>query len=115
MNSLLLNTETWDLSIDGSKNIAVATEHYAITQNVATALRVVLGEQMFQGNIGIPYFNILGNNVPLSYLRNLMEKTALSINGVVSAKCIINFYENRQLKGNVLIIDNLGNESNVNF
>lgn len=115
MMSLKLNQETWDLETDGNHNIAVIQNSDAIAQNVATRIKLFLGEQYYQSNTGIPYFNILGKNISLSYLTSLIEKESLKVNGVTESKCVINSVKDRYLKGTLLFIDNLGNESNVNF
>lgn len=115
MKSLLLNQETWDLTIDGAKNIAFAKGSDAIAQNVATTISVFLGEQYFQSDMGIPYFNILGKSVALSYFTNLIEQEALKVEGVVSAKCVINNFNTRKLSGKLLFTDNLGNTNDINF
>ena len=36
-NTLLLDRTVWDLLLDGSGNIAIATEPYATAQDVASA------------------------------------------------------------------------------
>jgi hypothetical protein len=115
MNSLLLDVNNWDLTIDDFGNIALATGAYALAQNVACAVRLFLGEQYYQTDKGIPYDKILGKAVPIAYLTGLIEKQALTVIGVVSAKCIINDFSNRKITGKILFIDTEGAENGISF
>ena len=40
MNTLLLDLTNWDLLVDASGNIAVASDPYSVAQDVASAVRV---------------------------------------------------------------------------
>jgi hypothetical protein len=115
MNSLLLDVNTWDLTLNEFNNIAVAKGAYAMAQNVACAVRLFLGEQYYQTDTGIPYNNILGKAVPLSYLQGLIEKQALTVVGVVSARCIIDDFSSRKITGRILFTDLEGAENGISF
>lgn len=115
-NTLLLDQTAWDLVIDSAGNIAVAAPPYALAQDVASAVRLFLGELWYNTSKGIPYFeNVLGHLPPLSLLTGYIEKAALTVPGVVSAKCIISSFNNREISGQVKFIDELGAANGVTF
>lgn len=116
MNTLLLDTQIWDLCLDASANIAVASEPYAIAQDVASALKLFAGELWYDNTRGIPYFeNVLGQYPPSGYLIAQFEAAALTVPGVVQAQCINLQLNNRQLTGSVEVIDLTGQAQNVTF
>ena len=116
--TLLLDRNAWDLVIDSAGNIAVASPPYALAQDVASAVRLFLNELWYAPNKGIPYFeDVLGHFPPLSLLTGYIERAALTVPGVVSAKCIISVFSNndRQVSGQVQFIDETGAANGVNF
>lgn len=116
MNTLLLDTQIWDLCLDASANIAMASEPYAIAQDVASALRLFAGELWYDNTRGIPYFEtVLGQYPPSGYLKSQFEAAALTVPGVVQARCINLQLSNRQLTGTVEVIDLTGQSQNVTF
>ncbi len=115
-NTLLLDQEAWDLVIDSAGSIASASPPYALAQDVASAVRLFLGELWFDTSKGIPYFeNVLGHLPPVSVLTGYIEKAALSVPGVVSARCIISAFEGREVSGQIQFIDETGAQNNVSF
>jgi hypothetical protein len=116
MNTLFLDTATWDLCLDTSRNIAVASDPYAIAQGVANACRTFLGEVWYDTTVGIPYFtDVLGQIPPLSLIKAHLEQAAMTVDGVVEAKSIITGYSARQLSGQILFTDANGVAQGVNF
>lgn len=116
LKTLLLDQEKWDLVLDSNGNIAVAEPPYSLAQDVASAIRVFLGEVWYDSTIGTPYFeNVLGKLPPLSLLTAYMETAALRVPGVVSVKVIIQSYEGRTVTGQVQFIDEEGVANNVSF
>lgn len=114
MKTLLLATDTWDLCLDASGNIAVADVPYALAQDVASALRTFLGEVWYDDTLGIPYFQkVLGKAPPLTVFQALMEQTALTAVPttadvyVVKATCTIQAFNptTRVITGQVQFID----------
>jgi hypothetical protein len=113
-DTLLLDTVEWDLVVDAAGNLAVATAPYATAQNVATALRTFKGEVYYNTEQGIPYFtDILGLYQNKDVIRSLIETTALSVEGVTAARCLLNEPQNRVLQGSVIFTDENGNEQNL--
>lgn len=115
-NTLLLDRTQWDLVVDSFGNIAMTEPSYALAQDVASAARLFLGELYYDTTKGIPYPDeILGHLPPLSLLAAYIENAALTVPGVVSARCIISTFSNRQVVGQVQFIDETGAQNNVNF
>ena len=91
MRTLFLLPATWDLELDASGNIAVASDIYQQTQDVASACRTFLRDVYYDQAVGIPYFeNVLGRHgFPLALYKMHLEEAAKSISGVVSANAQI--------------------------
>jgi len=116
LNTLLLDQTEWDLVLDSSRNIALAAPPYALAQDVASAVRLFLGELWYNTTAGIPYFeDVLGQLPPASLLIGYIEAQALTVPGVVSARCIISGIDQREVTGQILFIDEVGTQNNVNF
>lgn len=102
MKTLLLDNSKWDLLTDAAGNIAVASEPYALAQDVSSALKLFLGELWYNISKGIPYFTeILGQTPPVTYFQELMVQAALTVPGVAAAECTIEAFENRTVTGQV--------------
>ncbi len=116
LDTLLLDQSAWDLVIDSNGNIAIASPPYSLAQDVASAIKLFLGELWYDTSKGIPYFDeVLGHMPPLSLLTGYIENAALTVPGVVSAKCIITTLDNRAVTGEIRFIDELGAINAVNF
>ena len=121
MNTLLLDPNTWDCLLDSNNNIALASNPYSIAQDVASAIRLFLGELYYNNNKGVPYFDqILGQsdlNDAVLTMSAQAELAALTVPEVVQARCTGLFYNSttRQLTGTVEIIDLTGTTQNISF
>lgn len=115
-DTLLLDQTAWDLVLDSSGNIAMASPPYALAQDVASAARLFLAELWYDTTKGVPYFEeILGTLPPLPLLTGYLEKAALTVPGVVTAQCVITSISNREVVGQIQFIDETGAASGVNF
>lgn len=115
-NTLLLDSTAWDLVIDSAGNIAMATPPYALAQDVASAVRLFLGELWYDTTQGIPYWQeVLGTLPPLSLLKSLIVNQALTVPGVVSVQCIISSFTARGVTGQIQFIDENGVTNGVTF
>lgn len=115
-NTLLLDQQAWDLVLDANGNIAVAEPPYALAQDVASAIKLFLGELYYDQDKGIPYFeDILGHLPPPALFTGYLERAAMTVPGVVSARCTITSFANRVATGVVEFIDEEGEENGVNF
>jgi len=115
-NTLLLDPDAWDLTVDAAGNIATAAPSYSLAQDVASAVRLVAGELWYDIRKGVPYFSdILGHNPPLALIAAQMEDAALSVPGVVSARYIHGSRDSRTEAGQILFVDETGASNNVNI
>lgn len=116
MDSLLLDQSEWDLCQDLAGNIALASAPYAEVQDVASAVRLFIGELWFDTSQGIPYFeNVLGQRPNLQFIKSRVEAAALTVPNIVSARCLFASFAGRTLTGQVQVIDATGATNNVSF
>lgn len=110
MNSLLLSTDKWDLTVDGAGNIAVATGPHAIAQDVASAVRVFLGECWYDVTLGVPYLqHILGQKPSLQYMKSQFIAAGMTVPGVSSIACFLTGPgRRREIGGQLQIADSNG-------
>lgn len=115
-STLLLDQTAWDLVLDASGNIAMATPPYALAQDVASAVRTFLGEVYYNTTLGIPYFSqVLGHLPPASLLTQLISNAALTVPGVVSAQTVITSFNSGSVSGQILFTDESGVATVVHF
>lgn len=119
MNTLLLDLTFWDLVLDSSGNIAVASAPYAVAQDVASAQRTFQGEVWYNSLIGIPYFrDIFGENPPVSLLAAYMVDAALTVPDVVANPApvfTLQSFQGRTVVGQTTFTDSDGNTQTVNL
>lgn len=102
MKTLLLDNTLWDLCLDSAGNIAVAEAPYQRAQDVASAIKLFLGELWYNTAPGIPYFQeILGHAPPIELFKSYMIRAALTVPGVVSVECVISSFQGRTVQGAV--------------
>ena len=115
MNTLYLTAAGWDLTLDASGNIAMASEPYALAQDAASACRTFIGECWYDTTIGVPYWqDILGLAPPLQLLKQYLIDAALTVPGIVDAQVYIT-QVGRAISGQVQVTDTAGNLSAANF
>lgn len=112
MKTLFLLPDTWDLTLDVSGNIAIASDQYAIAQSVANKCRVFLKDMYFSQGEGIPYLeDILGKSrYSLSLYRQYLEDAAMSVDGVVTARAVLSTANDRVVRGQLIFTDQTGRE-----
>lgn len=109
MSTLLLDQNTWDLLVDVDGNIALASDPYALAQDVASSCKLFEGELYYDTTQGVPYFqNILGQLPPLQFIKNAYVEAALTVPGIVAAVCFITGITGRVLSGQVQTTDKNG-------
>ena len=116
-STLLLDRTTWDLVLDASGNIAIASEPYSTVQDVASAIRVFAGECFYDTSKGLPYMRlILGRSQSVGVCRTQAEQAALTVPNVTAAKCVITAISaQRQLSGTIFLSLGDGTTQNVGF
>ena len=121
MNTLFLNPTvnqigSWDLTLDSSANIAMASSPYSLAQDAASAIRTFLGEVYYDTTQGVPYWNgIIGVLPPIAYMKSQFIKAALTVPGVVAAQVFITGIVGRQVQGQVQVTDTNGVLSAAGF
>lgn len=116
MDTLLLDVDAWDLLVDASGNIAMASDPYSMAQDAASAIKTFQGEVYYDTTVGVPFWrDILGQLPPLSLVKAKFVAAALTVPGVVSAQCFITSLVDRTLRGQVQIVDDEGNASVANL
>jgi hypothetical protein len=109
MQTLLLDTQSWDLVLDASGNIAVAGNPYSLAQDAASADRTFLGECYWDTTLGVDFIGkIFGKNIPLAILKQAMIDEALTVPEVVSANFIVQTLNGRTLTGQIQVVGSSG-------
>lgn len=109
MKTALLDRTLWDMVTDASGGIAIATEPYAIEQDVASAARTFVGEAYYNTTLGAPYFEqVLGYAPPLSVLKALIVQQALRVPGCFGPVCYISAIAGRTVQGQIQFTDSNG-------
>jgi hypothetical protein len=104
MKTLLLDTVEWDLVLDVTRNIAVASDPYSLAQDAASAIRLFLGELYYDTTQGVPYWStILGKRPPVSLIKTYLIRAALTVPGVTSAQVFLTSITDRSVNGQVQI------------
>lgn len=102
--TLLLDREAWDLCLDVSGNIALASDPYSQTQDAASECRVFLGEDWYDTTMGIPYdTQVLGFSQPPQILSAQLQRAAERVPGVLSARAVLVGPVGRSLSGQIQI------------
>jgi hypothetical protein len=114
-STLLLDVTTWDLVLDASGDIAVASEPYALAQDAASAIRTFLGECYWDTTVGVPYSSILGQAPSLALLKAQLVAAAETVPDVASAVVFITALSGRLLAGQVQITSATGQTGAADF
>lgn len=116
MDTLYLDPGSWDLALDSSGNIALASNPYALAQSAATAILTFLGDIYYDQAQGIPYFQqVLNNPPPLALYRAMCVDAAMLVPGVVSAQVFFRAIVGRKLTGQVQVTDAAGTTTVAGF
>lgn len=100
--TLYLDPDTWDLELDDTGNIRVATESYAVAQNVASATRAFTNDMYFQLDRGVPHFETdISNPISTGVLTSRLNRCARAVDGVLTAETTITSFENRVIEGEI--------------
>lgn len=115
--TLLLDTDSWDITLDDKGNLATVENPYSCAQDVATACSVFLGENIYDSTIGVPYTDkILGFNPGTGAVQSWMEEQALRLDYISQASAtIINDSATRACTGVIVVVDTNGTSSTVNM
>jgi hypothetical protein len=111
--TMQLDTGTWDLMLDGSGNLAIADEPYAVAQDVASACLVFSGECYYDNTLGIPWkSDVLGKKPSPGFIAQKMQTEAKKLPIVDQALATVFFDKNtRTTRGTIRVTDVNGNTS----
>jgi hypothetical protein len=108
MDTLFLSN-AWDLALDSSGNIAMASNPYSLAQDAASACRTAVGDLIYAPADGIPYFTqVLGQLPPLNDIRSMYVAAAMQVPDVVAAQVFFSSFNNRTLSGQLQVTDRAG-------
>jgi len=106
MTTLLLDQTAWDLVLDASGNIAVASSSYATAQDVASAVRTFAGECWYDTSVGVPYWTqVLGQYPPVQYVQQVLTDAAQTVPDVVGAQMVFTDLTGRVPQGQLQVVD----------
>lgn len=115
MDTLLLDTQTWDLVYDANGNIAVAAEPYALAQDAASEIKTFLGECYYDTTRGVDYTHIFGRSPALTFIKGLFVAAASKVPDVTKAACFLSSLRGRVLTGQVQVTTKKGRVVPLNF
>ncbi len=109
--TMQLDTSTWDLTLDGNGNLAIAEESYSVAQDVASACLVFSGECYYDNTLGIPWKEeVLGRRPSPGFIAQKMQAEALKLPVVEDALASVFFDKNtRTTRGTIRVTDINGN------
>jgi hypothetical protein len=110
MDTLALSLD-WDLVIDSNRNMALARNGQAISQDVASALKTFQGEVFYDETLGIPYYaSILAQRYRPGLMNSFFAKEALKVPEVLSSSARVENFDRitRRYSGKVLVTTNAG-------
>ena len=108
-HTLLLDTETWDVTLDGGGNIATAQDSYGIAQNVANAVRLFTRDAYYDPERGVPHFLIaLGATPDMRVVRGRIRGAALAVDGVTDVNVEITGITDRVMGGTIAVTTESG-------
>jgi hypothetical protein len=109
VQTFLLDTVAWDLLLDASGNIAIASDPYSVAQDVSSACRTFLGEEWYDTTAGVPYFQqILGQFPPLNLIKTQLAAAAATVPGCTNPTVFISGIAGRVLSGQIQFTDSNG-------
>ena len=106
MKTLALD-ESWDLGIDEYNNIAVKSDNDRLAQDVASSVRVFLGELPFDINRGVDYNN--PDSIREDLKIQINEQAAL-VEGVNESLVVFDELKDRTLKTTIYITNENGEQ-----
>ena len=114
MKTLYLDPTSWDLRLDASGNIALASNPYSMAQDVASAIKLFKGEAWYDASKGVPHIeNALGKRPSFALYQKNLQDAALTVPEVVQAKAAFTVSNDRVLSGQVTFIDKTGKANGI--
>lgn len=104
--------KTWDVSVDGAGNLAIASGPESLAQDVASACGVFSGECWYDNTLGIPWKeDVLGKHPTAGFVAQKLQNEARKLAVVRDALATVALDKSaRRLRGILCVTDNEGNE-----
>lgn len=104
MKTLALNEDAWDLVLDSEGSIAAIDNTQSVLQDVASSVRVWLGECYYDTDKGVNYWQFFDGDAPISFFIDEATEQALNVHDVESCDIILAPPQaTRILQGKILI------------
>lgn len=114
MDTMFLNPTTWDLDVDASGGIAIASGPYSVAQSVANQCLLWRGEAPYNTDDGIPYDqSVLGQRPAQATLAAWYQKEALRVPDVAAATPVLIYDQARGVTGQIQVTLTDGTQVNV--
>jgi hypothetical protein len=112
-STILLDTATWDLTLNANNDIARADPPYAVAQDMSSQCRQWKGEYIYSSNDGVPLATILGSAPNLGLMKSDFAVAAGQVPGTANVKCFISDITERRVSGQVQATLTLANGSTL--
>ena len=90
VNGAIPNVAYNDLYLNASGNISISYDQQALLEECSQAVKIVLGELVFNTNIGVPYFETMFVGIPNAQQFNAAVNNAiLTVQGVLEVVSLI--------------------------
>jgi hypothetical protein len=100
-DTIQLTTDgTWDVAVVGG-SFAILSGAAAQAQDMATAVRLVQGEYIYDATAGVPYLSIFGQVTSLPVLKSDIATAAAFVPGTSNVVCYISAVADRCVSGQV--------------
>jgi len=100
-STILLDTNTWDLTLDTSGNIARTDPPYSIAQDMSSACRLFKSEYIYDADAGVPYNTLLGQSPSLGSMKSDFVAAAQTVPATTNVRCFIAGISERRVDGQV--------------
>lgn len=113
--SFQLDTESWDIMMDGKGNIAITANPYAVAQDAACACSTFLGECWYDTTLGIPFYEqILGRWPGTQLINSKLQSEALKLPYVQQAVVSSLISDTTRIASGVMVLtDTNGDEMQI--
>lgn len=100
-STILLDQQTYDLTLDANNNIARADPPFAVAQDMGSQCRQWLGEYIYSADDGVPLATIVGETPSLALVKSDFATAAGLVPGTSNPICYISAVTGRNVIGQV--------------
>lgn len=116
-SSLQLDADSWDIGLDDTGALAVASEEHTILQDACAAAQTWLGEVHYDQSLGVSYEDaVLSGQTPSAFYAADVENAVQAVPGVAAATChLLAPQKDRQHTGILVITTTTGHTAYVAY